>query len=527
MPHSKSIVFGFTALLALPLSAQKPVVSPGGVLNAASFVPMGEPSHAVTDGGIASIFGQNLAAATVSAAASALPATLAGTSVTVNGAPAPLFYVSPTQINFQVPSSTDAGSYSAYGHASIVVTTDAGSSDPAIVDTSTSAPGIFTVDGSGCGQGAVLNVKPDGTRSLNSPSNSASPGDHLEIYATGAGSIYNTRGLGPPDGLPAPDDAVRFGDCCHVSLGEDTTASRFTVNANTVFAGRAPGLIGVDQINAIIPADVRQGCAVPLRVGAFNTFSQPVTVSIHSGGGQCVDSPIGSTGQLVLKRSVVLNDDTIPETDTFSASFSASPGKTIPPPGNGFAANLYLIKAPSCPVPGYSTLSAGAITVTPPQGSPIEAQPSIVNGEVSYQAALPAGSVQPGVFQISSNGGPDLGLFQTPIYVGAGIQITSLFPKGKGIGKGTVTWTGGQPGDTVTMNLVEHNFQFDVVWQAQAPATSGTVTLPSIDFLSFTSSDREIDIEVGPDPSPDTFSLRGLTLGAQSKWVYEYRFVGL
>ena len=521
MRHSSLILFSFIALLALPVSAQKPVISPGGVLNAASFAAASGPAHALADGGIASIFGQNLAAATVSAASSPLPATLAGTSVTVNGAPAPLFYVSPTQINFQVPYSTDSGSGADFGHASIVVTTDAGSSDSIVVDMAAEGAGIFTMDGAGCGQGAVLNVKPDGTRSLNSPSNSASPGDYLEIYATGGGRASNA----PADGAPASaDPSARDYTCCLVALN---FAELESIPYGTYFfAGKASGLVGVDQIDTLLPAGVHEGCAVPLQIGpVFGTLSQPVTVSIHSGGGQCVDPPVGSTGQLVLKRSVVLNDNTIPEADTFTASFSASPGKTVP--FQGLVSRAILRQAPSCPVPGYSTLSAGAITVTPPQGSPIEAQPSIVNGEVSYQATLPAGSVQPGVFQISSNGGPDLGLFQTPIYVGAGIQITSQFPKGKGIGRGTVTWTGGQPGDTVTMNLVEHNFQFDVVWQARAPATSGTVSLPSIALLSINSSDLEIDIEVGPDPSPDTFSLRGLTLGAQSKWVYEYRFVGL
>jgi uncharacterized protein (TIGR03437 family) len=80
-----------------------------------------------------------------------------------------------------------------------MVTTSAGTSDPETADVWAVAPGIFTQDGSGCGPGLVLNVKPDGTRSLNSQRNSASPGDYLEVYGTGLGEVFDV----PPDGMPA------------------------------------------------------------------------------------------------------------------------------------------------------------------------------------------------------------------------------------------------------------------------------------------------------------------------------------
>jgi hypothetical protein len=90
---------------------QRPVISPNGVVNAASYYgsavsdPVVEAGpNAGAPGEIASIFGTNLAFMTLSAAGVPLRAMLGGTSVQVNGVAAPLFYVSPNQINFQVPT---------------------------------------------------------------------------------------------------------------------------------------------------------------------------------------------------------------------------------------------------------------------------------------------------------------------------------------------------------------------------------------------------------------------------------------
>jgi hypothetical protein len=90
------------ALAAIPMVAwcQTPVVSK--VVDAASYaLTLGSP------GSIATIFGTNLGAATAIAPGVPLPRQLGGTRVTWNGVAAPLFYVSPTQINFQVPSPDD------------------------------------------------------------------------------------------------------------------------------------------------------------------------------------------------------------------------------------------------------------------------------------------------------------------------------------------------------------------------------------------------------------------------------------
>jgi uncharacterized protein (TIGR03437 family) len=252
--------------------AQTPVINPGGVVNAASFAGVtsnGQPLPLVP-GGIASLFGENLAAGPVPANVLPLPTTLGGTTVTVNGTMAPLFYVSPLQINFQIPSSTEQTivSLGAPGVLFIVVTTTAGSSAPVTASVFLNSPGIFTQNGTGCGAGAILNVKPDGSVSLNSPSNSASPGEYLSIFATGLG----LAGIQPADGEPAPDKPLlallQYGAGVQFYINPlDGVPGGPGVGQGASFAGKAPGFVGLDQLNVLIPSGAPQGCNVPLRVG--------------------------------------------------------------------------------------------------------------------------------------------------------------------------------------------------------------------------------------------------------------------
>src|ERR1017187_4959290 len=249
-----------------PLAAwgQKPVISPGGVVNAASYATGTyiDGTATLPGGAIATIFGTNLATSTQTADSTPLPRQLAGTSVSVYGIAAPLFYVSPTQINFQMPSSNDTtpGASTAAG---IVVSTAAGASDTYVSVSSglSAAPGIFTMNASGCGQGAVLNVSTGGSTSLNSRTNSATPGDYISIYGTGSGLVYNQ----PPDGVPAPSNPLAPAEIAGGPLFDLEGAGD-----GGFWVGRAPGFVGLDQFNYQVPETVRQGCAVPLQILSDN-----------------------------------------------------------------------------------------------------------------------------------------------------------------------------------------------------------------------------------------------------------------
>ena len=88
-----------TGLSAPPAGA--PAIFAGGIVNAASFEKL--PGVGITPGEIVSIFGSGFATATTVAATIPLPITLAGARVLMNGIPASLFAVAPSQINAVVP----------------------------------------------------------------------------------------------------------------------------------------------------------------------------------------------------------------------------------------------------------------------------------------------------------------------------------------------------------------------------------------------------------------------------------------
>src|ERR1019366_140115 len=97
---------------------------------AASYQPQ------ISPGALATAFGTGFGSAILSASAP-LPTSAGGVAVTINGQPAPLYYVSPGQINFQVPWGT------ATGPASVVVTVNGGAGNTVQVPVVTAGPGLF------------------------------------------------------------------------------------------------------------------------------------------------------------------------------------------------------------------------------------------------------------------------------------------------------------------------------------------------------------------------------------------------
>lgn len=114
-------------------------------------------------GSITAMFGTNLASGTTIAETTPLPFTLAGTSVRVIdrlgiSRPAPLFFVSPNQVNYIIPEGT------APGQAVLRLTNAAGEVTWGLLQIARVAPGFFTADSSGTGlpAGNILRVKPGG-----------------------------------------------------------------------------------------------------------------------------------------------------------------------------------------------------------------------------------------------------------------------------------------------------------------------------------------------------------------------------
>jgi uncharacterized protein (TIGR03437 family) len=205
------------------IAADAPSIA--AVTNAASY-----SSDAIAQGSLVSLFGAHLAPATARASGTPLPLSLADTSVTVNGVVAPLLFVSPQQINAQIPSEIGAGP------ATVVVRVMGTVSAPVTITVRVASPGVFT---DGQGQAALLNA--DG--SVNSPQNPAASGSIVSAFFTGQGPVSAVveDGAAPPAGQ-------------EISATSTISATIGSLPAEITFAGLAPLYPGVAQMNLKIPA---------------------------------------------------------------------------------------------------------------------------------------------------------------------------------------------------------------------------------------------------------------------------------
>lgn len=533
-PHLRSqirrnitgLTFSLVTVLSTSGWAQAPQFTAADVVNAASY------AQPISPGSVIAIFGNNLASKTEAAQEGPLPTVLGGTSVTINGVKAPLFYVSPRQINLQAPSSvpTVLGMYSL---TTVVVTTISGSSSPIQVPVYATGPGIFSLDASGCGRAVALNVAPDRSLSLNSPSNSAAPGDSVIIYGSGFGAPLSP----PPDGT-----AVAGPDVLMTAGGVVLDGGLLP---NYEYGGLAPELVGVDEMKFQIPPTTREGCAVPVAVWT-DLASPTLSISIHSRRGQCADPPIESYGQVLLTKTVSSGTADDGETDTLSATFPSGPGVKPPatpaPNPASYVANDFAVIPVSraCPVAGYENLSAGAIKVEASQsGVAMTIQPAAETGGVVYQGSLPTGFIGAGAYTISGPGG--LVKFEGKMEIPSPIQIQTPFPAGAVIQSGnalTINWTGGVSGMLVKTTVVStYGFtsHFDYGY-TDASSNSFTFTPfcsggggPQGGFCTLglpTSSQAQIIVELSPG-SPVQAEAQGVGDGVQLSWKYRFVFNGL
>ncbi len=189
--------------------------------------------------------------------------TLGEVRILFDGVPAPLVYVSSTQCSAVVPYF---GATKATTH--IQVEYQGVRSEPIVVAIGATAPGLFTADFSGAGQGAILN---DDNVTPNSASAPAHPGSVVVLWGTGEG-ITDPPGV---DGRPAVDVLPKPLAPVSVKIGG--------LPAVVEYAGAAPGdMPGLLLINARISMDVTSGDRVPVLVTVGNVTSrQGVTVAVR------------------------------------------------------------------------------------------------------------------------------------------------------------------------------------------------------------------------------------------------------
>lgn len=262
--------------------------APGGDSGPAIFIVVAVPTiqaivsaasnsgSTVSPGELITLYGANIgpaipASMTSTATPGYVDTTLSGVTVTIDGKLAPLLYVSQNQISLQVPYNVTVAL------ARPVVVTNGASIALGTVDVAATAPGIFTLDGSGAGQAAALNYNATaGVYTLNQGNNPAKIGDTILLYLTGEGDyataiIPRTGYLIPPTLSPLP----QVNPLPTVTIGGAA--------ATVQYAGPLVGsMLGLLQMNVVVPAGATTGTAVPVVVTAGGVSTQAgVTLSIH------------------------------------------------------------------------------------------------------------------------------------------------------------------------------------------------------------------------------------------------------
>jgi uncharacterized protein (TIGR03437 family) len=213
----------------------------------------------VAPGGLMAVLGTNLSGTNQATSEVPLPTVIGDSCLTVNGAPTHLLFVSPTQVNAQVPSQVS-------GNVALVMHTPGGVSNTFFLTLSTGAPAVFlmTLDG-------VENV-PAIVRWNNglvvTATNPVHRDDILTIYLTGLGAVspaVNDGDAGQVDPLSTTiiNPVVRIGG----------------LDAQVLFSGLVPGMPGAYVLNVSVPSSTPQGLSVPLTITLNDfTYSQNVRV---------------------------------------------------------------------------------------------------------------------------------------------------------------------------------------------------------------------------------------------------------
>jgi len=184
--------------------------------------------------------------------------------VLVDGEAAPLLYVSPGQINFQMPYRTLAET-----QATVVVVANNVSAAPLTVQLLAAAPAIFTLNSNGTGQGAILYGATFVAPANSVPGQASQPvpvGYPVSIYCTGLGAETAVSNNGFQSyNLQTAYPTVTIGG----------------VPATVQFSGLSSQYVGLYQVNVTVPTGAPSGNAVPVVMTLNGVSSNTVTMAIQ------------------------------------------------------------------------------------------------------------------------------------------------------------------------------------------------------------------------------------------------------
>jgi uncharacterized protein (TIGR03437 family) len=267
--------YGIGPYLSINVAFQAPsfsgsgtYLSPVGVVNAATSAPF---TAQIAPGEFVTLYGTGLAPTTDSASVP-FPDKLDGVQVFVNGAAAPVYYVSPTQISFVVPFLTTPNSV-----AQIQVDNNGTESNLVSQFTGMSSAGVFTNNPVG-GLGYAAALHPN--ESVISESSPAQIGETVAVYLAGMGVVS----LPVSDGVAAPSDPLSITTATPLVFLLDT-AGHYVQATPLTYSGLAPGFAGLYQINFAVPSGLVSGNALLETIGQdSDTFQAvlPITTTTSS-----------------------------------------------------------------------------------------------------------------------------------------------------------------------------------------------------------------------------------------------------
>ncbi|MBS1859777.1 MAG: hypothetical protein JST11_30675 [Acidobacteria bacterium] len=437
----------------------------------------------IAQGSIFVVKGSNLSASGYTAMSFPLPTSSSGVKITFtpaaggSGTDAYLVYLynqgGVNQLAGVLPSTVAAGNYN------VTVTNNGTASAPFSVAVVQRKLGLITANSGGTGLAVIQNYISASQLDIDRFTTFASGGYTFSPSKPGQVLIAWATGMGPVTG------------------GDNTASPGYDFNANGVnvqvivggrsikplYAGRAPGLAGADQINFQLPGDITTGCTVSFQVSVNGQLSNPSFIAIapDSGSNTCVLPGYTSAQLSKLDQGGTITvggfgitqfQMTVPQvgsvkTNAISGGFAQISGFTL---DSAAQVNSSVIQSGSCQIiqttsSGTSTgtgtvkyLDAGTVSVTGPSGSSLS-NTALTQTNNSYGISSTEGfsipgqmnfSLPAGSYSLAGAGGNDVGSFNASITIGSPLTVTGGLPSSVTRSAGlTLNWTGGNPNDMV------------------------------------------------------------------------------
>jgi uncharacterized protein (TIGR03437 family) len=446
----------------------------------------GSYTSKIAQGSIFVVKGTNMSASGYTAMSFPLPQTSGNVKITFTpaaggtGTDAYLVYLynqdNVNQLAAVLPSTVAPGNYN------VTVTYNGTASSGFSTQVVARKVGLITADGSGSGLAVIQNFISQSQLDIDRFTTFAAGGYTFSPSKPGQVLIAWAVGMGPVTG---GDNTASPG--FDFSKTVDVKVIVGGVSITPLYAGRAPGLAGADQINFQLPANVTTGCTVPFQISVAGQLSNSTFIAIAPDGGAsaCVQ-PGYTTAQLQqfdngasrTFGAFTLSQFTIsiPQLGTVKQN-SAGGGFTK---YTGFQlaglsqAQSQVTSSGACTVTHFTSsgqtavatgrvggLDAGAVTLNGPSGSGLTNQAFSQDGDSKQYSldlgteglGLPGGlsvKLVAGQYTITGAGGADVGKFSTSLTLGSPLNLTGGLPATVNRSAGlTLGWTGGNASDLV------------------------------------------------------------------------------